>query len=221
MASLAVRRYVESDARAQRNMKTLPCTLFALLVGCGSEVEAIGPEVPSDVEIVAVPPKERPPPKVEVERADPPSRLDGWTLPHKAGPTLGSVCTAASAQPSAGTPPADVCGSRQRVALELQGSALQGKPPCELRSLEGDMPKGMYIASGCVDGDHLVLNTVCLVCRSMDAGNAAHALLSDLTPSQHDQLRKLVNLKADGPTTPAAWRELVTKAPLKDPVPKP
>lgn len=195
----------------------IPCALALLLApycGCSSEVDAIGPESPDQVELVAIPSEARPKPEVAIVRGDPPSRLDAFVLQRKVGPQIGAVCTRAP-QPEQATeeapPPVDVCGSRQRVALELQGSALEGEPPCELVAIDGKAFKGMYSAMGCVDGDHLVLSYVCMMCRRPYAGTAAHARLSELTPEQHGHLRKLMGFEGDGPATPAAWRELVAK----------
>jgi len=151
--------------------------------------------------------------------APPPSRLDSWSLARADAPKLGDPCP----PPHENAPAAGViqpCGAAGRVALEYEPyHQLVGEPPCEMRQLESE--RQMFETRGCVDGDHLVLSSVCMVCRS-SSGWAAHARLSELTADQNKALYGRIGYGKDGqaPTSPGEWRALVSSAkPIEKPKP--
>lgn len=147
----------------------------------------------------------------------PPSRLDAWTLPNAKGPKLGTACTPRPPSQDGEPKDPDTCGAAGKVALEfLPYRPLRGERPCDMHRLGKEERRGMYETMGCTDGDHLVLTSDCMVCRTT-SGWAAHARLSELTAEQHRFLFQRLGYDptATGPTAPAGWRDLVSKAPLE------
>lgn len=141
----------------------------------------------------------------------PPSALDAWTLPGVDGLKIGEPCP----PPHENAPAAGVvtpCGTAGKVSLEYQSyRPLVGEPPCEMRSLDGKPQT--FETRACVDGDHAVFSSVCMICRSM-SGWSAHARLSELAPDQSRALYARIGYGTTtdaAPTTPAAWRALIEK----------
>ncbi len=179
-----------------------------LLTACASDVDAVAvAEV--DVAEPAPAPERSVASAVPREGPMPPSKLDGWQLP---GSTvaLGTTCESA-AVPDKGAPP--LCGERGKVSIEWRRSALvRADLPCTLRSLEDDEARVLVNArSACIDGDHLVISSHCIVCRSLDAGNAYHARISELGPEQQAYLHQALMLTDEKPTTVAGWRALIER----------
>jgi hypothetical protein len=181
-----------------------------LLAGCASDVDppiAAEPEV--DVTVPTAPsneaPREATPPK--------PSALDGWRLPGSSA-ALDTPCTS-PAVPEKGVTP--LCNESGKIAMEERPQALgsQVEPPCSMRVIEGDKAHGlMEMRTICVDGDHLLVSSACLYCRTLDAGSTYHARLSAMGPAQHAWLHTMLALtpSAEKPTTAEGWRRLAEKA---------
>jgi hypothetical protein len=149
----------------------------------------------------------------------PPSKLDAWSLPNLKGPKLGEPCPARDTdaeRPRRGPEP---CGTGGKVSIEYDGyRPLRGGRPCAMHRLGSDERRALYQSSACVDGDHLVLSSDCLVCRTT-SGWSAHARLSELTPDQHAQIFERLGYGEgkQGPSSPAGWKRLVENAPLERP----
>ncbi|NUO54717.1 MAG: hypothetical protein HOV80_38240 [Polyangiaceae bacterium] len=189
---------------------------FAVLAGCASDVD---PPIAAEPEVdVSPPPKEtapNPPPK-ETRQAPPakPSALDGWRLPGSTA-ALDTPCTS-PAVPEKGAMP--LCNESGKIAMEARGQALgnQVKPPCSMRTIDGEKAHGslMDMRTICVDGDHLLVSSLCLYCRTLDAGSAYHVRLSSMGPAQHAWLHSVLALAKDDekPTTAEGWRRFAEKA---------
>jgi hypothetical protein len=184
--------------------------LFALagvLVACSSEPQSKASDTP-DVVLEAPPSSTATTIASALPRREPPSALVGWTLPAKEGGALGAACGRA-------TEPDTSCGTQGRVSLESQTRKPLGHgndPPCKLERIGDDKKFSPNTASACIDGDYLVINTVCMVCRMPDVGSAVLARLSELTPAQHKHLGQVLMLPEEKtPTSADGWRQLVKK----------
>ncbi|NUP14403.1 MAG: hypothetical protein HOW73_50885 [Polyangiaceae bacterium] len=181
-------------------MRTL-ALLFVL--GCS---QGVGDVAATDVDIEAEPaaPNET---SSALPREEPrlPSKLDGWSLPNKAGPSLGAAC---EDNVISDVPKVQSCGTKGRVSMEAQSEPLVGKPPCELKRLTTE--RNAYLVDACLDGDHLVVTSVCIVCRS-PSGSSVHALVSELTEGQQKYLQSVMLAGSDGPKTREDWRALIDK----------
>lgn len=180
---------------------------LGLLVSC-AETTRHGA---SDVEL--------PPPGSADARDTPPRQADvplsGWSPAGRAGPALAAPCpneASAGMSQAVVVPGAPVCGTRARVSLEFAGRAMSPAdpaPPCQPRSLP-DAPENGFARGLCVVGDELVVSTRCYMCRLMDAGEVAHARLSELTPEQSAFLSRLIG--ASPPPDASGWRALAARA---------
>lgn len=158
----------------------------------------------SDVEL-STPPATTASASATAARRDPPGRLDDFHLTTGAGTRMGEPCA-----PRAGTAKdmaPEPCGTRGVISLEVAGSTPGAKPPCELRSLEGSEHSG-YARSACVEGDHLLLTSVCVMCRVPDQGVSYHARISELSPEQAAHLAQVAGLK-EAPADAKGWRRLL------------
>lgn len=195
---------------ASRMRKLATCLL--LLTACASDVD---PVAVAEVDVVEPESKtERSAAPVARVEEPPPSALDGWQLPGSTEP-LGKPCERAATPDEArkGRNPVDRCGLKNRIALEVLPRALvRERPPCTMRSPESPEQVQPYSRAACVEGDHIVITSACLMCRSLDAGNAVHARLSELDAAQHAYLRSVFGaIEGEKPDTPEAWRALVAK----------
>lgn len=137
------------------------------------------------------------------------SVLGTWRLPRaeQNSPILGAPCAAGT---TGRWKPEAICGTKDRVSLELQYYALlDAGPPCEMIDVS---PKTtMHRVTGCVEGDLMVFNSHCVMCRVMDAGTAVRARLSELTPVQLEELRNQSGMGEAAPKTVDGWRALFAK----------
>lgn len=184
-------------------MRAHGIAFVVFLAGCASEVD---PPITAEVDVEASPsPTEMPP-------APKRSTLDGWHLPGSAV-TLDAACESPATAEKGAAP---LCNDSGKIAMEYRPQALgdQVKPPCSLRPLEVQNQKGL--AGGvdrrsiCVDGDHLIVSSLCLYCRTLDAGSSYHARLSAMGPAQHAWLHSALLLTEydEQPTTAEGWRRL-------------
>lgn len=180
------------------------------LVGCAGDAEI---SRVSEVDVEAPPATaDRPAPTADRRDEPPPSALDAWHVPG-ATELLGAACEkSAPPQSPAGQLPVPRCGTKARVAIE-QASARSPnleKLPCTMRSLDDGAPMTPYAKSACVEGDHLIVMSACIMCRIISS-TTVHARLSELDAEQHAYLRRLVGKDGDSPATPGEWRALVEK----------
>ncbi len=181
-----------------------------VLVGCASDAD---PLAVAEVGVDPAPAPERSAPAAAVRDEAPASKLDGYQLPGSTDP-LGKACERAKPADgqAAGQPQVDRCGTKGRVAMEVRTTALvRERPPCEWVSLEKDNVHliGAHSRYGCIDGDHLVVTSHCIVCRSMDAGSAFHVRLGELDAAQLAYLRDALGYQKENIDTPEKWRSLV------------
>jgi hypothetical protein len=135
--------------------------------------------------------------------------LGTWRLPRaeKNSPVLGAPCSVDS---TSRWKPETICGTKDRVSLEVQFYALMGmEPPCEM--IEVSPKTSMQRVTGCVEGDLMIINSHCVMCRVMDAGTAVRARLSELTPVQLEELRNQSGMGEAAPKTADGWRALFAK----------
>ncbi|MBK6516402.1 MAG: hypothetical protein IPG04_20425 [Polyangiaceae bacterium] len=158
----------------------------------------------SDVEL-SPPPATTASASAPAARRDPPSRLDDFHLTTAPGTLMGQTCAPREGTVKSLDP--DRCGTRGVIALEVAGSTPGAKPPCELRALEGSEHSG-YARSACVEGDHLLLTSVCVMCRVPDQGVSYHARISELSPEQAAHLAQVAGLK-EAPADAKGWRRLL------------
>lgn len=179
--------------------------LLVLTAGCSSEPPARSADAP-EVVIDAPPSATAPAASAPLSRREPPSALAGWTLPAKEGAALGAACVT-------GTEPVASCGTEGRVSLESQSrKPLRGELPCKLEPIGDDKRFSPNVASGCIDGDYMVLSTICMACRMPDVGSALFVRLSELTPAQHKHLGQVLTLPEEKiPSSPDGWRQVVRK----------
>jgi hypothetical protein len=179
---------------------------LTLIVGCASEPQSKNSDAP-DVVLETPPSSTATAMASALPRKEPPSALAAWSLPAKQGPAIGTECPRDNDEALA------KCGTKSRVSLELQPKKpLRGELPCKLEPLGEEGKFSMNAASACIDGDYLVISTVCMVCRMPDVGSAALARMSELTLAQHKQLAKLVGLADDkAPSSADGWRQVVKK----------
>lgn len=192
-----------------RRMRQL-AGFFLLLTSCASDADPIAV---AEVDVVEPEAHEvrSAPPAARVEEP-PPSALGGWQLPGSTEP-LGKPCErAAPEEVRKGRNPVERCGTKGRIAIEVRPRALvRERPPCAMRSPEATENIQPYSRAACVEGDHIVITSHCVMCRSLDAGSAVHARLSELDDEQHAYLRSVFGHAEEKPATAEAWRALVNK----------
>ncbi len=148
--------------------------------------------------------------------ADLPAPPSGWKLYEKNA--IGQPCppsephTYSQGQASLGRRDEPVCGTKNRVSMEIVRQAAWGplNAPCEPHNLDPASAHG-YARAFCTVGDELVVSTACYMCRLSNVGEVAHARLSELTPEQNAMLAELAGLAA-APRNADEWRELSARA---------
>lgn len=192
------------------HLRAMPLLLSLTLAGCPSSE---GTEVlhgTAEVELTAAPSSTETGTPLPREEASAPSKLEGWALPGKVGPELGKPCEPDAVE---SIPKVQSCGSRNRVSLEAQNKPLRAPAPCKMRSAPPENAEQRMLRDSrqlCVDGDHLLISVVCIICR-IDSGSALHARMSELTEGQTKYLHSVLGL-ANGPTDAAGWRALFEKS---------
>lgn len=189
-------------------LRALGLVLAVTLVGCPSSEATEVQLGTSEVQLTAAPSSTETGAPLPREEVSLPSKLEGWSLPGKVGPELGKPCPADGPE---GMPKVQSCGTRNRVSLEAQNKPLRPAADCAMRSLDDPQkPIQQDSRALCVDGDHLLVSVVCIICR-VDSGSALHARISELTEGQTKYLHSVLGLK-DGPTDAAGWRALYDKS---------
>lgn len=198
-------------ALAARVLPTLASALAALvfpLAAC-SRPEPITVELP------------RPPsgPRPELFPSAQPVATAAPTATTPAKPTPFPLTRQERDAPKLGTPCTDAdrpfCGTGTRVAVtahhyQFRMNVKRVCEPLRLRPLQ--LRNGEHHAtSACVAGDHLIVDTTCVVCR-MPTGTSIEGLVSEMTPGQLAFLQEHMGLPGEPAITAAAWDGVIQAA---------
>lgn len=185
-------------------MRRSACFASLVLAACSS---ASSPSSDASEVDLATPPPASGEPQTAAPR-EPRGVLDSFHLSDEPGARLGDACPPKDTDKPASA--VERCGSRGLVSLETGAAAfVVGQvTPCKLRRIP-QKQMGPNESSACVEGDHLLLRSVCVMCRMPDQGLTIHAKISELTAAQRAFIRQSTML-TQVPEDAAGWRALLS-----------
>jgi hypothetical protein len=91
--------------------------------------------------------------------------------------------------------PLDPCGTRGRVAIEIDPTTVSIARGAECQPARlAYPPPGVHQPSACLEGDVLYAANACVACRLMGAGWSAKANVTELTSAQALEVQKQLGL---------------------------
>ncbi|AKU98364.1 hypothetical protein AKJ09_05028 [Labilithrix luteola] len=133
---------------------------------------------------------------------------------------IGAPCPTAEAAPSQRPSPAPAvspCGTKARVSVVTDPTtvSLARSAPCKLIPVGkgGKETSGTNIVSACVSDGKLYVQSACVVCRMIDAGWSAIALIGEMTREQALAYQQSLGLPAKDPLiTQEGWTKALADA---------
>lgn len=192
-----------------------PPLLFSLsfVVACTT---AQKPTIAPDEVAVTTPPRASAAPAMQQQQPEPPPQRvqprkeqklpDDQGPPAPPKPAIGAPCTT-------GTPG---CGRNGTIAVVVdRRHSRRWHAPNEPCKVEQTRPAVSTINAtfACVEDNHLIVSSVCMVCRMADAGESLEGVVSEMTDEQLLEAQQIAGLPpAPILSTQDAWKKAIARA---------